>query len=70
MTLVSSIQMGNVKKPVDKDEEKYGQVISARLPTELHDRLRKRHPNKGDTQRLLKALVERYLDGRILGVKI
>jgi len=46
------------------------QVISTRIPTKLLERLRKKHPNKGDTGKLLKILVERYLDGRVLGVTI
>lgn len=46
------------------------QVVSARITKSLLDRLRNKHPNKGDTNKVISALLERYLDGKVLGVHI
>lgn len=44
--------------------------VSARISPEMRDRINKKHPNEGDIQKLIFKLLERYLDGRILGINI
>lgn len=55
---------------ITENKKEETKVISARVPISLLNRLIKKHPNKGDTQKVLKILVERYLDGKVLGVNV
>lgn len=48
----------------------YDPVVAARIPADLKQKLISRHPNNGDISRLIKALLERYIQGKILGVSV
>jgi len=39
--------------------------VSSKIPAELHDKLLERHPRNGDVSRLLRALIQMYLEGKI-----
>lgn len=44
--------------------------ISARIPPEHKEALIKRFPNDGDISKLLRALIHKYLEGKVLGVRV
>jgi len=48
----------------------YGVVIAARIPADLKEKLIFKHPNNGDLSRLIHCLLEKYLQGKILGIHI
>jgi hypothetical protein len=51
-------------------QQEYDPSISARIPREHKEELAKRFPNDGDVSKLLRALIKRYLAGKIIGVQI
>lgn len=44
--------------------------IGARVSPETKAALKKKHPNEGEVSQLINALVSRYLEGKIYGLKI
>ena len=50
--------------------KKYYPTVAARIPPELRDKLIAKHPNNGDISAVIKQLIERYLQGKILGIII
>jgi len=53
-----------------QSKKPYWPVVAARIPPELKEKLVSKHPNNGDISRIIHALLERYLQGKILGVVI
>lgn len=49
---------------------KYWPTVAARIPPELRERLVSKHPNSGDISAVIKQLIEKYLQGKILGIII
>jgi hypothetical protein len=47
-----------------------GVPVSARISPEIRDRLLEKHPNDGDISKLIRVLLQKYIDGRIIGVKL
>lgn len=45
-------------------------TISTRISPQLRAELLKKHPNEGDISKVLSTLIEMYMKGRILGVKL
>ena len=45
-------------------------VVAARIPPELYTELKRRFPNPGDISKLIRALLQKYADGRIIGVRL
>jgi hypothetical protein len=45
-------------------------VVSTRVSPEMREKLTNKHPNNGDISKVLKALITRYLDGKIIGLKL
>lgn len=52
------------------DREPYWPTIAARIPPELRNKLIMKHPNNGDISRLIRVLIEKYLQGKILGISL
>lgn len=44
--------------------------VGARIPPALRDRLLNKHKNNGDLSKLIHTLLQKYIDGKIFGVKI
>jgi hypothetical protein len=44
--------------------------IGTRVSPEQEALLRKKHPNKGEISKVLRALISKYLEGRIIGVRL
>jgi hypothetical protein len=49
---------------------KYWPTVAARIPPELREKLVFKHPNSGDISAVIKQLLEKYLEGKILGIVI
>ena len=45
-------------------------TVSTRLEPIKRDILLKKHPTRGEVSKVLRALVNRYLDGKIMGLKL
>lgn len=45
-------------------------VISTRIPPDQRKKLNEKHPTDGELSKVLRALVTKYLEGRILGLRI
>jgi len=50
--------------------KKYWPTVAARVPPELRDKLISKHPNDGDISTVIRQLLEKYLQGRILGIVV
>lgn len=50
--------------------KEYWPIISARISPEDARKLRTKHPNKSEITKVLRALISKYVEGRILGLKI
>ena len=44
--------------------------VSARISEELKEQLLNKHPNPGEISKLINVLLQKYADGRIIGVKL
>lgn len=55
---------------MSQSNKEHDPVVAARIPIELRQKLLIKHPNKGDISKVIKVLLERYLQGKILGVVI
>jgi hypothetical protein len=58
-----------MSRPISKNASR-GQVVSARVSQVLRDELYKKFPNDGDISKLIRVLLQKYMDGRILGIKL
>lgn len=45
-------------------------TISARVDPDVKDKLQKKFPNEGDISKLVRALLTKYVDGKIFGVQL
>jgi hypothetical protein len=45
-------------------------TVAARIPPDLRDWLLNKHSNNGDLSKLIHSLLQKYKDGRILGVRL
>ena len=45
-------------------------VVSTRIPLDIREKLQIKHPKRGDIADILKQLITKYLEGKILGIKI
>ena len=59
-----------VNKGIMKQSTRYWPTVAARIPPELREKLVTKHPNSGDISAVIKQLIERYLQGKILGIVI
>ena len=44
--------------------------VSARVSPEIRNKLREKHPNDGEVSRVIRALIQKYLEGKIYGLSI
>lgn len=44
--------------------------VSVRVSPEMRIKLKEKHPNDGEISKVLYALIDKYLRGQILGIKI
>ena len=51
-------------------QQEYDPSISARIPRAHKNMLTEKFPKDGDVSKLLRALIKRYLEGKIIGVRI
>jgi hypothetical protein len=49
---------------------KHWPVVSARIEPELRDKLSLKHPNSGDVSKVIRALLDKYINNRIFGLDI
>lgn len=45
-------------------------VVAARIPRELKQKLEDKHKEKGEVSEVIYALIQKYLEGKILGLKL
>lgn len=43
--------------------------VGGRVPAEIYDKFTAKHPNKGDMARVIRALVQMYVEGKITNLK-
>ena len=55
------------KKNINKE---YWPTVAARIPPELRNKILEKHKNEGDISKLIRALLQKYVDGRIIGVRL
>lgn len=49
--------------------KRQSKTVATRLPAELHDKLVLKHPERTEISRVLRALVQSYLNGEIKELK-
>ena len=47
-----------------------GIPVSSRIAPELRERLLNKHPKEGEISKLIRSLLQRYIDGKIIGVRL
>lgn len=55
-----SIRYGGGRKAVS---------VGSKVPAELYDKFNERYPRKGDKSRVIRALIQMHLDGKITNLK-
>lgn len=45
-------------------------VVAARIPPDLRSRLVEKHKKDGDISKLIHILLQKYIEGRIIGVRL
>lgn len=58
-----------MSRPVNKQSMR-GIPVAARIPQLVYDIIKEKHPNSGDISKLIRALLQKYADGRIIGVRL
>lgn len=56
--------------PINKIKKPEWRVISARISPDQRDLLKKKHPKEGEISEVLRQLIDKYLAGKIFGIKI
>jgi len=43
--------------------------VGGRVPAELYDQFKQKHPREGDMSRVIRALVQMYMEGKITNLQ-
>ncbi len=68
-------QTNNISSNTSMSHARWGKkrdwpTVATRIPKELKKELQTKHPKEGEVSQVLHQLIEKYVQGKILGIKV